>query len=828
MAAADDLRAENREPCGGAASGPWGAIEEHFHRLRGLAAGAREMALNDLAHAEPATAKAVRRLLDHYLPEFLEPPRRPMQLEPGDKVGPYTILDRVGVGGMGVVYRAEMREPVRRTVAMKLVQDPASRSLVRRFWVEQQALHTLDHPNVLRLLDSAVTHDGLPYFCTEFLDGDDILTHSERENAPLQQRLEWFYDLCEAVQHAHAGGVVHRDIKAANVVMSQLNGEWAPKLVDFGVARLVDQDGVRLTDHGQIVGTRRTMSPEQREGAEASPSTDVYALGLLLTELLHGVSCTDKQRARLDECVALATADQASDRLQAVVDLQERLGGLAGVAAGAAKDAKASVAESGLARRGATGSRGARGRRDRTVRRWVIALALLLLLVTGGKKVCEWRLLADEKLLLSAPETMAQLWPLGPDSVAEIKEWLARHDAPRGRLAWYRKLVRVAPDMAAALTRIEAFYDDPIQAQDQQWSSARQTVAAALEVALRLEREHARPAYAESWRAVQQSLRGDSRFAGVAVSPVHGLVPLLQDDSSGLWHFWHVPSGARPQRSADGGDWDVTPDTGLVFALVPGGEFLFGEAAAYGAEFVPGASGPVVTSVTAANGLRVGDILLQSRRMHLRHVAVVERGSRRLSLSLPLPDVRHRPGVPLLTCQVESHFVALHEVNRAQTVRAGFRPQTAGGIRQLDPDVIECFPVSSLSIANAVELTRRWGVQIPTEFEWEWAATAGGSQLQPPGGNSRGAADGWRGRAPVGHFPPNRWRLHDITGNAVEIVLSMIRDRAAEFHWRGGYHRLTLAQSHVRSVRGGAKLRDASFFGCRPVLRWPAAVTPGD
>ena len=243
----------------------------------------------DTAASEPTAGNALPDLGSARLGNFAAAVRA----DP-ERIGPYRILGRVGEGGMGIVFRAEQREPVRRTVALKLIRlGMDSEQVLARFESERQALAVMDHPHVAKVLDAGTTDGGRPYFVMEFVAGEPITTFCDRLQYTTARRLELFIQACEAVQHAHQKAMIHRDIKPSNILVALVDGDRPHvKVIDFGVAKALTE---RLTDRtlhtttGQLVGTPEYMSPEQAEGSlDVDTRTDVYSLGVVLYELLCG------------------------------------------------------------------------------------------------------------------------------------------------------------------------------------------------------------------------------------------------------------------------------------------------------------------------------------------------------------------------------------------------------------------------------------------------------------------------------------------------------------------------------------------------------------
>ncbi|MEO0483161.1 MAG: serine/threonine-protein kinase, partial [Planctomycetota bacterium] len=220
------------------------------------------------------------------------------------RVGRYRILEPLGEGGFGVVYRAEQAEPVRRQVALKVIKPGMdSKAVVSRFEAERQALALMDHPCVAKIYDGGVTDEGRPYFAMELVKGEPITTHCDRQRLGVRARIELFIRVCEAIQHAHHKGVVHRDLKPSNILVEYESGKATPKVIDFGVAKALHQrltEATIFTGQGQMIGTPEYMSPEQAEmsGADIDTRSDVYSLGVLLYELLTGVRPFDSESLR--------------------------------------------------------------------------------------------------------------------------------------------------------------------------------------------------------------------------------------------------------------------------------------------------------------------------------------------------------------------------------------------------------------------------------------------------------------------------------------------------------------------------------------------------
>ncbi|MDQ8205255.1 serine/threonine-protein kinase [Pelagicoccus sp. SDUM812003] len=212
----------------------------------------------------------------------------------GAKIGRYRLLQRLGDGGCGVVYLAEQEEPVRRVVALKIIRlGMETERVVSRFEAERQALAIMDHPNIARVFDAGTTKQGAPYFVMEHVRGMRLTEFCDRNRLGLVQRLNLFCQVCHAIQHAHQKGIIHGDIKPANIIVSQHDGVPLPKVIDFGIAKATEAGLSELlgtSSQEQLLGTPAYISPEQVEmgGLDVDTRSDIYSLGVLLYELLTG------------------------------------------------------------------------------------------------------------------------------------------------------------------------------------------------------------------------------------------------------------------------------------------------------------------------------------------------------------------------------------------------------------------------------------------------------------------------------------------------------------------------------------------------------------
>jgi serine/threonine protein kinase/tetratricopeptide (TPR) repeat protein len=297
-----------------------------FHEALAKPAGQRAAFLDVACANEPQRRAAVEALLAAHdastnllgrppadvRPDVGRDPHRPAVTtvyqplcEPGAVVGGrYTLVERIGEGGMGEVWVAKQTEPIKRKVALKLIKAGMdSKAVLQRFDQERQALALMDHPNIAKVLDGGVSGDHRPFFVMELVNGLPLTKFCDQMKLRVRERLELFTPICHAVQHAHQKGIVHRDLKPSNILVTIIDGKPLPKVIDFGVAKATSgklTDETMSTGFGAVVGTLEYMAPEQAgfAGADIDTRADIYSLGVILYELLTGLRPIDGKRLR--------------------------------------------------------------------------------------------------------------------------------------------------------------------------------------------------------------------------------------------------------------------------------------------------------------------------------------------------------------------------------------------------------------------------------------------------------------------------------------------------------------------------------------------------
>ncbi|MBX3462718.1 MAG: SUMF1/EgtB/PvdO family nonheme iron enzyme [Planctomycetes bacterium] len=289
---ANDGRVDEPSPSDAFEAGLWAALD--------LPGAERIAALQDLAARHPDRAEALAALL----PPSAGEAAVAGEIAPARQIGPYRVLGVLGEGGMGQVLLAEQDEPVFRRVAVKVIKRGMdSERLLARFQIERQALAMMDHPCIATVFDAGAVPGGQPYFAMEYVLGLPITQYCDRRQLPLRARLELFVRVCAGVEHAHQKGVLHRDLKPTNILVLEQDGQPTPKIIDFGLAKVLTPPGMEsqaFTEADNLLGTVDYMSPEQvgLDGNDVDTRTDVYSLGVVLYELLVGELPHARRRLR--------------------------------------------------------------------------------------------------------------------------------------------------------------------------------------------------------------------------------------------------------------------------------------------------------------------------------------------------------------------------------------------------------------------------------------------------------------------------------------------------------------------------------------------------
>lgn len=249
-------------------------------------------------------------------------------------IGPYELIEPIGEGGMGTVWLAQQHEPVRRKVALKVIRGEIdSQAAISRFEAERQAIALMDHQNIAKILDAGTTESGNPYFAMELVDGVPLNRYCDNNQIGMRERLELMIPVCRAIHHAHQKGIIHRDLKHSNVLVTTYDGQPVPKVIDFGLAKAFETQNklteeTIFTEYGRVVGTLQYMSPEQAElnSMDIDTRSDIYSLGVMIYKLLTGTTPlnTEGQNAKtlveILELIREQEPPKPSDRLASLDD----------------------------------------------------------------------------------------------------------------------------------------------------------------------------------------------------------------------------------------------------------------------------------------------------------------------------------------------------------------------------------------------------------------------------------------------------------------------------------------------------------------------------
>ena len=806
----------------------------------------RLAALEQLLAAHPRHARALRAWLTSC--GALEEPRDTRAAdEVGDPLsdtlprplGAYVLHELLGRGGFGTVYRAEQQAPIRRTVAVKILNPGMdSREILARFAAEREALNRMDHPGIARLLDAGTTVRGLPYFVMELVDGETLIAWSRRRALSVEQRVALFLLVCDAMQHAHQKQVLHRDLSSNNVLITETDAGPQPKIIDFGIAKsLADPllEGGAQTFQGSLMGTPEFMSPEQAAGRVADVDTraDVYALGVQLYELLTDqlpiptVVLRAQGIPGIARVIASARPPLASDvapkarrarirgDLDAIVvkalhkEREERYASVGELAA----DLRRHLADEPIAISTPTTwyrlSKFVRRNRAQSaavfaslVAVCVAVVFLVLALERANRETAlkeqanrELRAMADAGFRLLANEDridqgrLAELHlpPAWPRNYSDYDAWNREYvdyltveerkvTDRLGALADQR--LRSGGELADPVDRHLERALQRLRTQLEEFLGERGPAARAASRRTWSERTLAtRQQDAAAWLQAREAIKASPRYRGLQLRRLSGLLPLGRHPRTELWEFLdlrtHAPDYPTPSRDPDTGELRVDAGTGVVFVLVPAGRFA------------PGAR-------RGAPGMERND----------RDAGDDELNDAAVSL--------------------EPFLIARTEISCAQFARLIGEP-----LGDVDP----MLPKTDVPWHNAVRELGRWGMQLPTEAQWEYACRAGTTSAWCSGRDaSAAAAFGWfdGALALCGQLRPNGFGLYDVHGNVSEwcrdekLPYQDFRARPGD-----GYRaRPSVEPNAPRAVRGGS-VRDGAI-GCRSTARASHAPDGGD
>ena len=744
-------------------------------------------------------------------------------------LGRYVLEEVLGRGGFGTVYRAAQQAPIRRAVAVKVLNPGMdTREVLARFAAEREALNRMDHPGIARLLDAGTTPRGLPYFVMELVAGEPLIAWCRKRALSVEQRVALFLQVCEATQHAHQKQVLHRDLSANNVLVTETERGAQPKIIDFGIAKsLADPllESAAQTFQGALMGTPEYMSPEQAAGRVADVDTraDVYSLGAQLYELLtdqlpipsvelrargvQGIAeviastrpaapssiAPTARRARLrgdlDAITKKALEKDPSQRYASVGEL--------------AGDLRRFLAHEAVEVSSPSGWHRLRKflRRNRGPSLAVAAafaavcvVAVLLVLALGRasreavlkerayRELQEmadagFRLLANEDRLERARSEELLLPPPWPQHLGAYAAW-QREFADRLRAeqlkvrARLRELGQQEQDSGGELSDdVDRHLSRALRRLDGQLEEFLGPDGCAAEVASRRRWGQDRLAAdtsEDAWRDAQRAVKAAPEYRGLQLPRLAGLLPLGPHPRTRLWEFLdqrtHAQGAPPPSRDAETGALSTDVDCGVVFVLLPGGR-------------------PAI-------------------------------GARREEPGLDRNDPRARDDeLSDATVALEPFLIARRELTVAQFARL-----TGSRAPDVDPDL----PQVGVDWRDATRALQRWGMQLPTEAQWEYACRADTSSPWSSGHDAESvAAVGWT-TGPLqrgGRLRPNAFGLFDMHGNAAEWCRDELLSYRA-FAARGGdglRAREVTPPRARRAVRGGS-VRDG-VDGCRSTAR---------
>ena len=815
--------------------------------------GAREAALAALFAAHPTYETALRAWLEAAgaIPAGPDAAAEQQATDAGDPdrlprvLGAYRLVEVLGRGGFGTVYRAEQLAPIQRTVAVKLLNPGMdSREVLARFRGEREALNRMDHPGIARLLDAGSAPSGRPYFVMELVDGEPMAAWCRKQQQPLRERLRLFLMVCDATLHAHQKQVLHRDLSSGNVLVTTSQGAPQPKIIDFGVAKsLTDplMQGGAMTLQGTMMGTPEFMSPEQAAGdlGDVDTRADVYALGVQLYELMTDQLPLPSSVLRaqgfpgIAKLIATHAPARASDvaprprraalrgDLDAVVakaiakDPAERYPDVGALAA----DVRRYLADEPIDVAGPTTwyrlrkfvrrNRGQSIAATAAVGALVVVLVLLALALGRANKEAElrrqanlalqekadagFRLLANEDRIERATDAALQLPPAWPENRADYVTWLS-DNGERLREEQRKVRQRLAALEAQRRDSGGALADDV----DQHLERALQRLGAQLDAFLGPGGPAADVAARLRWseQALAEDTAHDARWAQAQEAIKASDGRRAHVDYAGL------PLARLPGLVPLGPD----PKTLLW-------EFL--DLRTHAADYPLPARDPDSGALRTDAGTGVVFVLVPGGR-----IAV---GARRNDPGMERnDDLAQRDELNDALTTLEPFLIARTEMTVAQFARLE---------AAVAPDLDPLLPVTDVDWFTAQRALETWGMTLPTEVQWEYACRAGTTSPWSCGSAAASVArSGWVDGAVslCGQLEPNPFGLFDVHGNVAEWCLDE-KLPYPDFDARPGdglRRREAPATDAWRAVRGGS-VRDGAE-GCRSTARAAHSPAGGD